>query len=238
MKDLIKRVLGRSVIEAPNPNRMDDFSMLDRIPEPFRSKLVSMYNAGSFLGTDGIHYPAQKKTTIRVIQGLAIYDICRSMKSQKTLEIGLAYGFSTMYFLAAQQNGAHHTAIDPFIFDWWHGIGLQNVKDVGKEIRLIQEVSLTALPKLFQEKFDVIFIDGNHRFDDVLTDFFLCSMLCPIGGHIMLDDMWMPSIQKVVSFIRSNRLDFVEVKTDVWNIALFKKVSEDERPWDHFSDFI
>src|SRR5260370_39178995 len=87
------------------------------------------------------------------------------------------------------------------------------------------------------EQFDVIFIDGNHRFDDALVDFTLACGVCPVGGHIILDDMRMPSVQKVVGFIRANRKDFVSVRALVDNTAAFRRVGPDTREWDHFRDF-
>jgi hypothetical protein len=83
----------------------------------------------------------------------------------------------------------------------------------------------------------MIFIDGNHRFDDALVDFTLSAELCPMGGYIILDDMWMPSIRRAVSFIRSNRKDFEELKTPTRNVAAFRRVGEDTRAWNHYANF-
>ena len=78
---------------------------------------------------------------------------------------------------------------------------------------------------------------GDHRFDRVLFDFSLASFVCEPGGHIILDDMWMPSIQRVASFIRLNRPDFTEVRTPVRNVAVFRMTGADTRQWDHFVPF-
>jgi hypothetical protein len=58
-----------------------------------------------------------------------------------------------------------------------------------------------------------------------------------MGGYIVFDDMWMPSIRKAVSFVRRNRKDFFEVATPVPNFAAFQRVADDKRDWDHFEDF-
>ena len=83
----------------------------------------------------------------------------------------------------------------------------------------------------------LIFIDGQHRFDNALVDFFLADAICATNGIIVFDDMWMPSIQKVVRFIANNRSDYRYRETNVQNAAVFSKVGGDERPWDHFVDF-
>jgi hypothetical protein len=105
--------------------------------------------------------------------------------------------------------------------------------------RFIEEKSISALVHLADrgKMFEVIFIDGNHRFDDAFVDFKLSAELCPMGGCIILDDMWMPAIRKAVAFIRSNRKDFEELKTPVSNIAAFRRIGEDARPWYHSEEF-
>jgi len=43
----------------------------------------------------------------------------------------------------------------------------------------------------------------------------------------------LPSIQGLVRFIRTNRLDFSEVPTPIQNIAVLKEVSDGQRRWDY-----
>jgi len=224
------------------PSRRTD-EILSPLPEPFRSALLSMYNREPQLGSDGERHRLDGKTLIVPQQGMWLYSLCRGMKPKATLEIGLAYGFSTAYFLAAiHQNGAgHHTAIDPLQGRLWDGIGRQGPQNLGMgaSFRFMETKSVDALAHLAErgERFEVIFIDGNHRFDDVLVDFTLSARLCPLGGCIVLDDLWMSSIRRAVAFIRSNRQDFEEVKTPVSHIAAFRRIREDERAWHHFVDF-
>jgi hypothetical protein len=71
----------------------------------------------------------------------------------------------------------------------------------------------------------------------VLVDFFLADAICAPQGIIVFDDMWMPSVQKLIRFITNNRSDYRYRVTDVQNAAVFCKVGRDERPWDHYVDF-
>jgi predicted O-methyltransferase YrrM len=159
------------------------------------------------------------------------------------LEIGLAYGYSTCFFLAAQKanGGEQHIACDPYQFTQFHGIGFQKAPQFGleKSFRLVGEFSSVAIPMLKMEglKFDVIYIDGSHFFDDTLVDFTLSNLVCAENGYIILDDMWMPSIQKVVAFIDRNRKDYVKENTPEQNITVYRKVGPDDRDWQHFVDF-
>jgi predicted O-methyltransferase YrrM len=202
-----------------------------------------MYDGEPQLGTDGGFHPLDAGTRIWPRQGMWLHHLLRDTKPENTLEIGLAFGFSTVYFLAAiQKNGTgRHLALDPFQ-DHWKGIGRTREKLLNLPEGIFSfsnEDSIQGLVRLIQEqrRFGVIFIDGDHKFDCVLIDFSLAAMICDAGAYIILDDLWMPSIRRVASFIRRNRADFTEVPTPIKNIAVFRKVAEDTRAWTHFAPF-
>jgi predicted O-methyltransferase YrrM len=218
--------------------------VLAGLQEPIASALLSAYEGCPQIGLDGNSYELDKSTRISAEQGMWIYELCRRVRPERTLEIGLAYGFSTLFFFAAhQENGSgRHTAIDPLqCSSDFHGIGLQRARQFGMEesFRWIQEMSVVAVPALYKEglRFEVIFIDGDHRFDSVLADFTLCDLICSDGGYVIFDDMWMPSIQKAVAFIDHNRPDYIKEKTPVSNISVYRKLGPDKRDWRHFVDF-
>jgi predicted O-methyltransferase YrrM len=213
------------------------------VGEPFAAALKSMYERKPQRGTDGVLHEIDGATRINMDEGLWMHELCRKIKPGRTMEIGFAYGFSTVYFLAAlKANGMGvHVAMDPFEHTEWHGIGLQKVHDLGMDgsFRFMEEYDVTGIPALIREglKYEVIFIDGNHRFDDVLIDFTLADYVCADGGFIILDDLWMPAIQKAAAFIASNRADYQIQATPVKNIKVFKKVSADKREFNHFINF-
>lgn len=213
--------------------------VLNAIDQPFRDALISLYRGEPQRG-DGDQVFAMEflGTKISPEQGIWIYNLCREIKPEATLEIGLAYGFSMLFFLAAsKKNGkGSHTAIDPFP---WNGVAYCKAREVAMPLEAINELSERAGVDLArnERKFDVIFIDGNHRFDNALMDFSLFSRVCSLHGYVILDDMWMSSIQAVVRFLKKNRTDFELVPTPVPNIAVFKKIAEDTRRWDHFKRF-
>lgn len=216
--------------------------LLAELPQPFRNTLLSMYAGEAQIGLNDQAYKLDEVTRIKPEQGICLYRLCREIEPKNVLEIGLAYGFSTLYFLAAlsENKEGSHTAIDPYQ-EMWHGIGLSQPKKVQmiERFRFINDTSVSALTSFAKQKetFDFIFIDGNHKFDDAFMDFALSAQLCPMGGVIIFDDMWMPSIRRAVSFIRKNRLDFEEVKTAESNIAVFRRTGKDSRDWNHYVDF-
>jgi predicted O-methyltransferase YrrM len=213
----------------------------------FRSALLSMYRGEPQLGTDGKRHSVDGVTRISPTQGMYLYELCLLVKPRSILEIGMAYGYSTIYFLAsiAKNQFGRHVAIDPYQNSYWKGIGLAHAQTLASvtaknsTFQLFEDRSDRVVTDLARSRsfFDLIFIDGNHRFDDVLVDFYLYAQLCNVGGYMIFDDMWMNSVRTVVSFVRTNRIDFVEVPTAESNICVFKKVGQDSRNWDDFHNF-
>lgn len=233
--------LGQLITPA-SPPASDTEEILQSLDGRFRAALLSLYRGEPQLGVDGQRHPIDSVTRISPSQGMWLYELWRKLKPRETLEIGMGYGFSTLFILAAAAiDGSHHTAIDPFQRSHWCAIGLANAESLGaaSSFRFIEQRSDRTAVDLARESrsFDLIFIDGNHRFDDVLVDFYLYAELCRVGGMIIFDDTWMSSIQSVLSFIRSNRPDFRELRTPEPNVALFEKIAEDTRLWTHFRSF-
>ena len=239
MKTIFRRVINRLGPQQPAPR-----DVIASIGEPFVGVLCSMYGGEPQLGFDGKTYVIDPRVSIGTQEGMFIYHLVRQAKPENSLEIGLAYGFSTIYFLAAiEANGrGHHIAVDPFEHEWWNGVGVTREQVLGTKrgiFEFSQETSVQALARFDreQQRFRVILIDGYHTFDAVLIDFSLASLVCEPGAYIIIDDMWMPSIQRAVSFIRRNRADFTAVPTPLKRLAVFQLSDNDRRRWDHFVPF-
>lgn len=213
----------------------------------FRESLLSMYRGEPQVGDDGMLHPLDGVTKISPVQGMFLHDLCVSMRPESTLEVGMAFGFSTLYFLAAivRNDFGKHVAIDPYQHTAWCGVGATRARELlrtaarEEAFELLEERSDRAATDLGRAgaTFDVVFIDGNHRFDDVLVDFYLYAPLCARGGVLILDDMWMRSVRTAASFVQTNRRDFVEVRTNQANLCVFRKVGDDARSWDDFHRF-
>jgi predicted O-methyltransferase YrrM len=230
-------VLPQATVQA---DRLADLATLG---ERFAGALCSMYHGEPQIGLDGVGHDLHPATKTSVAGGMWLYHLCRKVNAQLTMEIGCAYGFSTLYFLAALSSSPSplHIAIDPYESSGWSGIGVRKVQSVGmsEAFRLLEEMSIVAVPRLMRDGylFDVIFIDDFHRFDDVLVDFTLSALVCKHGGYVVIDDSRMPSVRKAVSFVRRNRKDFAEVTSAFESFSVFQKVGEDQRIWTHFEDF-
>lgn len=134
------------------------------------------------------------------------------IRPKRTLEIGLGYGGSAMVFAASHRQAgkqplAQHTAIDPFQNDW-NNKALIALDEAGLRgyLDFRPEFSSLALPTLVREgaRFELIFVDGSHFFDDVFIDFYFTTQLLAEGGIVAFDDCANPHVKKVLRFIRGN----------------------------------
>jgi predicted O-methyltransferase YrrM len=125
---------------------------------------------------------------------------------RKTLEVGCAFGLSSLHICEALRNrpGASHVIIDPKQLDVWHGVGIAHLRRAGiAYFNLICESSELALPDLLHnhaESFDLIFIDGWHTFDHTMLDMFYANRLVRVGGYIVIDDCKWESVAAAVSY--------------------------------------
>ncbi len=205
--------------------------------------LAEMYRADKLYGTESDRpVDIDKVPRISVEQGAAIHRLMRSHSVRRSLEIGLANGFSTVWMLDAlrARRNALHIAIDPYQRSFFKGVGVTQAKRLspGACFQWIEDFSIHALSGLIRknEKFDFIFIDGNHRFDDVIVDFYLSDQIMRSGGLIAFDDMWMSSVRTAINFIVSNR-SYEIVPQPAENMKVLRKIRDDDRDWEHFKGF-
>lgn len=124
-----------------------------------------------------------------------------------TLEVGCAYGLSSLFICSALEgrDRVSHIIIDPLQNTRFDGSGIRNLEEAGYNFfKLIELKSEFTLPKLLEDlegQFDFIFIDGWHTFDHTLLDCFYATRLLRVGGYLAIDDVSLPSIHRVVNFL-------------------------------------
>jgi predicted O-methyltransferase YrrM len=206
-------------------------------------KLDAMYEAYPQLGWDGLYHELDKNAKIDRPEGQFLAALHQQVRPNVSIEVGMGYGFSTLFMLDAMHAGGYgyHIAIDPFQMSYFKGIGLKSIEELDFTLRFrhIPKFSIAALNELFEAgvRSEFVFIDGWHTFDAALIDFFGADRLLINGGVIVFDDMWMPALKKVASFIRKNCENYVEIPTPIENVFCIRKNSPDRRNWDHFVDF-
>ena len=166
-----------------------------------------------------------------------------------TIEVGLGYGISSLYICQALLANSNveplHVAIDPNQSTRFADCGIQFLDDAGV-LNLVEhhaEESQVVLPRFLTEhrKFDMAFVDGNHRFDGVFVDLVYLGRLVEPGGIIFVDDYQLPSVAKAVSFCINNLGWTLEEISSAhrhhgWAV-LRTSTSPDERSFDYFVEF-
>jgi predicted O-methyltransferase YrrM len=167
-----------------------------------------IYETGTVVGQSGqVH---ELHSAIDRREGQFLFDLIHDdPQVRQTLEVGCAYGLSSLYICWALQgrSGGFHTIIDPFQNTDWDGVGIRNLEQAGfSAFELVEVKSEFALPRLLEQgksQFDLVFIDGWHTFDHTLVDCFYATRLLRVGGYLVVDDVSFTSIRRVINFVKN-----------------------------------
>jgi hypothetical protein len=144
---------------------------------------------------------------INKAEALELYSAVRDIRPNASVEIGFCCAGSGMAILKALDDNRHgtHHACDPYQTSYAGAAGLKNVEAAGLQARLrfFEDFPENVVPKLPRLQFG--FIDASHLFDLSMLDFVLVDKMLDVGGVLGFHDLWMPSLQKLVRFIISNR---------------------------------
>ncbi|MFT3807428.1 class I SAM-dependent methyltransferase [Arenimonas sp.] len=174
----------------------------------------------------GLHYllwrvglvPAQTETTEEEKQALA--ELARGRR--RLLEIGVWHGANTRRFRSVMADDGVLYAVDPFPrgrfgFSWERMVAHS---EVGRErrgaVRFLEMTSAQAAESLRDEPdepFDFIFIDGDHSYEGLRTDWSLWSERVAPNGVIALHDSRSTS-KRVIDHMGSVRFTQEVVRTD------------------------
>ena len=128
-----------------------------------------------------------------------------------TIETGS--GKSTFAFLTA---GCNHIAISP------------NNLEEERIRKYCQENNIESkLPSLVNEikHFDLIFIDGAHRYPFAEIDYHYTEKKLRVGGYLVLDDVHLPSVRNLFLFLKKEKN--WELETIIDHTAFFIKIAEE-----------
>ena len=144
--------------------------------------------------------------------GALLQRVIRAIRPRAGVEVGLAFGISSLYILEAlsETGGERLIGIDPAQHDnQWRRGGLHNIREAGYEslYEFHEDTSQQVLPALVGEgqRIGFAFIDGWHTFDHVLIDFFYLDQMLEVGGVVVFDDVGYPAIRRACDFILTNR---------------------------------
>jgi predicted O-methyltransferase YrrM len=142
---------------------------------------------------------------VRPETGALLQRAVREVRPSVSLEVGLAYGVSTLYIcdaLAELGTPCTHIVMDPVQNGKWKGAGLDNVRAAGhgRFIEFHEAPSEFVLPRLLEQgrRIDFAFIDGLHRFDQAFVEFYYVNRLLKPGGIVLFDDAARRSVNRVI----------------------------------------
>jgi len=167
----------------------------------------------------------------------------------RTIEVGLGYGISALFIceglLANGGADARHVVIDPHQDTRFADCGLQFLDDadIAGMVEFQAGESQAVLPRLLAEgrRFDLAFVDGNHRFDGVFVDLVYLGRLVRAGGVVFVDDYQLPAVARAASFFVTNvgwTMEQVSAVDESHQWAVLRtSVAPDTRRFDDFEDF-
>jgi len=181
-------------------------------------------------------------------EGAALRDCVRREGARRTLETGLGFAVSTLFIcegLLANGPEARHVAIDPRLPNSHVDAGLRTLEEAGVRdvVEFHAERSELVLPRLLAEgrRFDLAFIDGNHRFEGVFLDLVYSGRLLRPGAVVFADDMQLPAVRRATAFCIANLGWTVEDDghegEHEWAVLRIGPPEAYDRPFDCFAGF-
>lgn len=177
-----------------------------------RRQIEQLYATRRLIGDDGVVCELDT-LSVTAERGAFIAGVCRQYRPAATLEIGMAWGMSTLFMLEAlaeigSAEPGCHAVIDPFQAKLFHNAALRAVREAGAGdlIDFYAEPSQIVLPRMISagRRFDLAFIDGDHRFEAAFIDFYFIDQLLKPGGIVIFDDLGMDGVFLACAFAEKN----------------------------------
>ena len=182
-------------------------------------------------------------------EGAALREWVVRERATRTIEIGLGYGISALFvcegLLSNGDADARHLALDPNQAGRFGNCGLQVLEEAGVAalIEHHAEASQLALPRFLGEgrRFDLAFVDGNHRFDGVFLDLVYLGRLLRPGAIVVVDDYQLPAVARAASFCLTNlgwSSEALSPPDELHQWAVLRTSAvPDTRPFDYYVEF-
>jgi predicted O-methyltransferase YrrM len=131
-------------------------------------------------------------------RGLLIYALIKYFKAESFLEVGFGRGYGSLCAaMAMHENGfGRVTTLDPnFNQDHLKRLNEAYPHEWFSRIQCVQGKSQDFLKSQdCEQKYDLIFIDGDHRYEAVKEDWELCEK--KMGHAIVFDDYHLPEVEE------------------------------------------
>lgn len=179
-----------------------------------------MLERGMTVSSDG--EPVQLHSNLPGTYADTLYDTILKYQPHTVVEIGMAYGVSSLAILTALRDlgGSRKLiTIDPNQSSQWQGAGITAVARAGlqEHHQFIEDFDYHALPRLLGEGLTIEFgyIDGWHTFDYTLLDWWYIDKMLAVRGVVGFNDCAWPAVDKAIHFVLSHR-KYVEIDVGLW----------------------
>jgi predicted O-methyltransferase YrrM len=165
----------------------------------------SLLDSGVVTDATGQTFPLHSNTSLE--QCRFLQDLISATDARRCLEIGLAYGVSSLAICEAiaAKNDPSLISIDPLQTSAWNNIGVLNLQRAGfgQMLQFHEAPSFEVLPELLRQgrRIDFAYIDSVKVFDFLLVDAFYLTRLLEIGGTMVFDDCDWPGVRKLVRYL-------------------------------------
>ena len=174
-----------------------------------REEIRQAYDLGYIEGSDGRCYQIFPDS-ITPDRAAFVESVCSSARPTATLEIGMAWGLSTLGILStlaeSEQRFSPHVVIDPWQTRSYRQAALLSLRRAAAEalIEMHHQTSVAVLPKLLGRTFDFVFVDGAHHYSAVFCDLWLLHPLLRPGSVVVVDDVWFDDVRRACEFAEKN----------------------------------
>lgn len=183
--------------------------------EEKNSILREIIATGRVINADG--QVVQLHSQVLTLEANALYEFIKLRKPRTVLEVGMAFGVSSLAILTAldEVGAGSLISVDPNqLAGEWKGAGVENIRRCGfiQRHTLVDQPDYLALPKLLESglEIDAAYIDGWHTFEYALLDFFFIDKMLVKGGVVGFNDAGWRSVHKVIKFLLRHR-KYVEI---------------------------
>jgi predicted O-methyltransferase YrrM len=144
--------------------------------------------------------------------GLFLAALIKMAKYSTVLEVGVFEGETSQHLINALPKGGHFVGID--IKDYRTNATKAAMTSKGKAIDFVLGNSLEELNKLPSGHFDLIFVDGDHSWDNLVNEFKLVEKLLSNNGVIAYHDtIHLEGPRKLVEYAANYDYKFITLNT-------------------------
>jgi predicted O-methyltransferase YrrM len=169
--------------------------------------LTAMFRDRVVLREDGT--PVPLRGAINATQVGLLTRMCRERGVRRAIDIGLAYGASSLGILDGMPPGGRLVAIDPHQSTDWGNIGVLNARRAGygDALELVELPDDRALPMFLErgDRFELAFVDAWHTFDSTFIDCYYLDQLLEVGGLMVFHDYAMPGVNRAIAALMAHR---------------------------------